>query len=244
MKVDAKFEKWAKSLIGCDGGAIDAEIYFCGIEWGGESAPDLYPFEYSYQMGDLTVPAREINKVSTNPQYTKHNFDQKIAKIMLAAYPKKFAGLKYKEFIQQLFCMNPGPLFKLNLYPFNFKSHHDNLWTKEHFDRTGIPTKPQYRAWCIENRFPLFQQIVEKFKPKLIVCFGLTYRHDYVLAFGGAELIFKKNHKQISIAGRKIEIIKVSDKTHIVIAPFLSGAAGLNSNEILASLGQKLRAFL
>ena len=244
MTVDPEFKKWAKSLIGCDGGDITAGIYFCGIEWGGESAPNLYPLDYSYQKDGLTIPARDFETVAKKPEYTKHNFDQKIAKIMLAAYPKEFGGLNYKEFMRQHFCMNPGPLFKLNLYPFNFKSHHDELWTEAHFEKTGIPTKAQYRAWCIENRFPLFKQIVEKYEPKVIVCFGVSYRLDYVLAFGGPELLFKKNHEEVTVAGRKFETIKVTARTRIVIAPFLSGAAGLNSNEVLTAFGHKLKTFL
>lgn len=255
MEVKPEFSAWAQSLIGCDGGNVRGRFYFCGIEWGGgQGQPYLYPHEdyMAYDAQGIRIPVwrTEVNEKGALIDNSREGIplDQKIAKIMLMLSGEDPAN--YKAYMMKKMCRPNADMLKLNLYPWAFPTHHDNLWRREHYEISGIPTKSLYRAWCQLNRFKIFTNLVRNFVPKAVICFGRSYASDFKLAFGGESSVFqeKVNRDEIYLGKGEQKAMEVyaleSGQTHLFLCPFLGGQSGLNSDENLRNLVEAILAYI
>ena len=240
--LDNNFYKWATSLSGCDGGNANADIWLCGIEWGGASYNDG---EYYKNLH------KEIEAGKVTPETSfdwkdslTYTYGRSFAKLYTAFKNEKVEN--YENFVIEK--SNEHELFKLNLYPIAFDSTDDALWKKYELNKiTGFDEKDLFQTWCIFNRFPEFTKLRIEKKPKLIICTGISYMKDFIMCFGWGE---KKLHIQYGELEPKSESnkyirryywVKLGDDTTLVVIPFFSGSYGLNSNHLLQEMGMKIR---
>ncbi len=236
-----KFSEWATSFSGCDGGDPNAKVWLCGIEWGGGDDETYYGDTLPRQIekGSFQPPERYVWKENLNYRY-----GQSLAKLYAA-----IQGRDVKSY-DKINDYEDSEIFKLNLYPIAFRNTDDQLWQKHGLERlTGFKDKYLYQAWCRLHRFSAFSEKLREYSPEIIIGTGVTYLSDFFLCFGRQISPEIRIHSsQISPEngankkGRTIYWSKISDKTHLFVIPFFSGASGLNSNELLQKTGDLIRS--
>jgi hypothetical protein len=241
--MNKEIRDWACSLSGCDGGNIDADIWLCGIEWGGGSHGNYY-------TDDLP---KEINQGEVVLTHDKHNWKDSITYPYGLSFAKLYTAINggkvenYKE-VENL---NGKELFKLNLYPIAFNSTAHNLWHENNLDEiTGFENKHLFNTWCFFNRFPAFSKLTKEHKPKLIIGTGVGYLLDFLMFFGGGENTDKLHSEKIvpksesNKSDRTFYWVNLDGNTLLVVIPFFSGRYGLNSNYLLQEMGSRISKLL
>jgi hypothetical protein len=83
---------------------------------------------------------------------------------------------------------------KLNLFSFNFPNTDNKHWDEKYEKLTGYRTKSEYKKWIWKERTKLFNDMVDKYSPKLIITFGVDKQKGYtelykeVFGFSDVEL--------------------------------------------------------
>ncbi|BFL71030.1 hypothetical protein SKB0120_20920 [Moraxella osloensis] len=234
-------KNWLLDFSGCDGGTIGSpnnrSIWVCGIEWGGgQTAEELK--NYINQKWDG----------SDNFGYDKNGvldyYPYNMVTYKLLAVMQDYHLNNYKKFveIEMPFLENGhSSYFKMNLYPIAFKKTNANLWTNEIAEVSGFKTKKDYLQWCKENRFPVIQWWVQKYAPKLIICFGKTYAHEFNLAFADNEDEFNIEE----VGNLTLQWKKNNNGTIIAVLPFPNAPnKGLKSHSDIEAMGKKLKQFV
>lgn len=238
---DPKFDKWARGFSGMDGGNLTGPLWFCGIEFGGN---DERPFELDrarcYNFDDMLVPCWNDYFKEKNPRFTTWQYDRKIAKIACEFLGSDISN--WKEYMRTRLFTEDGEVLKLNLYPINFSNISDSNWTERHYKRTGFKHKILYKAWCIQDRFPMLNALVNRHSPKVLVCTGISHKHEFRIAFAPHEKLFDAEIYSTFFVGKhKVEAFKAANhSTQVFITPFL-GPGGIMSNEHLSMLGKAIR---
>ncbi len=234
IEVKADFERWATGYSGFEGGNPRGPIWFCGIEWGGNESGDGFVF------GDAEI----LNSISAGKlsEFLQHKYSQNMVKLYAALVGEDPGNYKKVALQKSVFDMD-SDLFKLNLYPLSFPAEDDNLWEEWHFEKTGLPTKPLYRAWCQIHRFAKFTEWTRHYAPKLIIGTGLSHDKDFVMAFDGVSKFFKSvaATKTETVSNMSLKWLPINDgRTILAIVPFLGGWHGLHSDMQLAAFGQRI----
>lgn len=128
----------------------------------------------------------------------------------------------------------------MNLYPIAFHNDNDELWRKWLYEKTGLPTKPLYQAWCQLERFSEIKSWVEQNSPKAIICTGTTYLPEFLMAFDGQESVFVDPNEERLIRGNLFWKSINKKKTILFITPFL-GTGGLRSDAQIEECGIKIK---
>lgn len=187
-------KKWINSLSGFQGGNPNANLWVCGLEyqafdvsdWESTSTPITKP-----PYLDLSLHEEHFNGTS---------FNDKIL---------QFAEIYYGEKIDKkdLFYQN-GKVFKLNLFPLPKPVSEQEMYNKEVFEKTGIMTKSELVAICLEKngRWSKFKSLINAYnnKNKVIICFGIKSLDHFLLAFEETDEFYKKKEE---LEKSKIEII-------------------------------------
>ncbi len=231
-----EFKRWATSFSGCDGGDMGTEsspsIWVCGIEWGGgwDDATELQK-EMAASTG---TPPIGYTDYKHNLAYT---YNRQTMKLLSAINGGRVEDYEQFALEQKPFVLGESGYFKFNLYPISFKNTNHALWIEEFSEVTGLKSKQSYLEWCRENRFPVIKAWAQRYKPKLIICFGKTYKSDFMRSFtdiGSAE-----NHEKLM--DRDLFWYR-SGETMIAICPFPVNRNGLNSNARLQAFGDRIRS--
>jgi hypothetical protein len=244
------FKNWACSFSGCDGGNIYADVWLCGIEWGGAT----------YGEGDYYEKLKkEIEAGEAKPYYEKKfDWEESLTYPYGRSFAKLFAAIqnekveKYKQVAKE--CTGEE-LFKLNLYPIAFDDTEEFRWKRHELDKiTGFDEKNLFQTWCFFNRFPFFTKVRKERKPKLVICTGITYLRDFLYCFAGdqnnCENIQPEDIKPQSDSNTQntrryywisLDNGKEETDTKLVIIPFFSGAHGLNSDHLIQQIGNDIR---
>ncbi len=240
----AKFAAWANSFAGIDGGNIAGPIWFCGIEHGGVA--DIKNFDF--KPVDKTKSWED--ETARNENF-KHQFDQKALKLYAALLGEKVDGYKSIDKVKRAFA--PGSdVFKLNLYPLAFKNTDNGHWGNDFLETIGIPTKEIYRAWCQNNRFKLFRDIVSKndHSLRLIICAGVGHQMEFLMAFGSeSDIHAKMKESRIPDPDNKITkglpfywIILNNKRTVLAVVPFFGHWKNcLNSDKRIEVFADEIR---
>jgi hypothetical protein len=249
MELKPNFIQWARSLSGCDGGDPKAKFWLCGIEWG-YGKKDGNPEEY------YNIELRqEIEKGKYEPagiyhweDTLKHTYGRNVAKLYYAIIGKNVAD--YRNVVTEC---DGSEIFKMNLYPIAFNNTDDQLWKKYHLNElTGFEEKNLFKTWCFLNRFPAILSLVNQYQPHLIIGTGISYLTDFFVCFAGdaskntiinfGEVVLKtKEDKDIK---RSYYWAKLKNGTTLVVVPFFSGSYGLNSNDLIQEIGNKIKQLL
>lgn len=239
--LSAKFEEWACSLSGCDGGNPDADTWMCGIEWGGNNTDGYYQKHLPAEIaaGEYTPE----NKYDWK-KHQKYNFGKNVAKLYAA-----YQGHDVNEYDKYLGEFDDQSLFKLNLYPIAFRHTGNDLWREHGLQKaTGFQDKELYRIWCFFNRFPKYVDLAKKHQPKLIIGLGVSYLIDFFACFAGNRGIASQitietiePQAKTNSSTRTFYWAKVGPETTLAVVPFFSGSNGLNSYYLLGETGKRLR---
>ncbi len=245
-------KKWASELLaGCDGGDLEnAKVWMCGIEWGWAKEAKLNSdqdeakrLEY-YTDGVLKEIASgkdELQKFYDFKKVNEFRFNKQFAKLYTVV-----KGLKIENYLKEMEHFSPSDVFKMNLFPIEFKRDCESLWKKYKLAETfpEFPTKSHYQNWCRENRFPYFAELVKKKNPKVVICTGLGYHKDFLKAFSGGNIAEFNESGKIQDPSKKNNVIRsyhyaqLENGTHLFVVPFLVSRYGLNSGELLKQMGK------
>ena len=232
IKVKDEFTKWAKGFSGCDGGNIDGPIWICGIEYGGNE---------ELTFSDVSQPKYYSSDDDREKLiHGTQRYNVKALKLYSAILGHDVSSYRNVA-LENKFLDKDSDLFKLNLYPIPFKKDKDDLWTREKYDQTGLPTKSIYRAWCQLYLFDEIRKWAKKHSPKLIIATGISYYNEFIMAFGGIDTVHNAEIKKEKILDRELLWLKINDdRTILAITPFLGGRYGLNSDELLEQFGKDI----
>jgi len=177
--VNGAFAEWAKNISGMVGGNPNGDIWFCGIEFGGDEKERNFDNPI-YDDNKGVFPYWDDNLKEIYPEYPKWQYWQKQAKIV--CYIKDPIA-NWRKYLRVDFLSSNGDTFSMNLFPINFQNTSHEIWSKQEYLDTGFPTKTEYIAWCIQNRFPSLKELVYKYSPKVLICTGSSFRKEFLLAF-------------------------------------------------------------
>lgn len=236
------FSEWACSLSGCDGGNPDADVWLSGIEWGNPyTAYYKEELPKEIQAGPYTPGL----KIYDWQEHMGYSYGRNVAKLYCAI--KNIPVETYREATRSY---HGTELFKMNLYPIAFSNTDDKLWQINNLhELTGFQDKHLFKTWCFLNRFPKISNFTKTKAPKLIIGTGVTYLTDFLACFAGSlnldgaiqvGSLLSKSSKEKPI--RKYYWAKLTNGTTIVVIPFFSGQFGLNSNDLIQQMGNKIRA--
>lgn len=234
-------KNWLLDFSGCDGGTIGSpekqSIWVCGIEWGGGTDTEGLKNYINQQWNGS--PDFGYEKIEDLDFYPYNRIVYKLLGVM-QGYPID----SYREFAQkeQPFVENShSSYFKMNLYPIAFIDTDHAHWEKDFSEITEFEDKQQYIEWCHENRFPVMKQWVQKYGPKLIICFGKTYKYEFDLAFSDNYQEFTNE----AIGDLVLQWKKNDNGTIIAILPFPNAVnKGLKSHSDIEAMGKRLAQFV
>lgn len=252
-KPNKDFENWAMDFSGMDGGNPQSDVWFCGIEYGG-SIKNLDTMSFSRELDKDWISWSELDDLPyTDPKNGREPedkitgadpFNLSIFKIISKLPARSDCNMLYTALFGK-----SGECFKMNLYPISFKSHSDELWSKAYYDKIGFLTKSQYKAWCMDYRFPALGGLVKKYAPKVLVCFGTTLKDEYSIAFSEneAEVFSQFEVKEISTESARRTIFHkliCGGATRLIVVPFPAKPSGLNSDVLLSVTADFIQEFL
>ncbi len=168
----------------------------------------------------------------------KWPFNQKTFKLLAAIEGET----DYKAFAskKQPFVEGSEGYFKGNIYPFACNNVAE--WSSEMADELGCDKKT-YLRWCDEHRIPVIRSWVTKYRPKVFIGVGATYRAIFSRAVFGREVQFD----EIQIPG-KSQVKKVfshmENGLKLVVIPHFSGPYGMNCNKSIHGVGQYIASFI
>lgn len=220
------FARWAISLSGMAGGNPESDLWFCGIEPGGNNnVKDVMNGLADNTDVDEGIPYwGKKYREKFNGQYTRWQYMQKIAKLACAYEDQSQEA--WREYLRDHACQRTGSIFLMNLYPFSFPNTDHKHWSAELSAYTGLPNKTCYLAWCMQYRFPILRALLERYRPKTLICIGKSYIGDYQLAFGAAEI-----EEKTLTSGKICRGFFVNDKkTYVVVTPFFG--QGLRNEDL------------
>ncbi|OYV45561.1 MAG: hypothetical protein B7X10_05640 [Burkholderiales bacterium 21-58-4] len=135
-------------------------------------------------------------------------------------------------------------IFKLNLYPIGFHNTDGNLWKKYGLEElTGFSEKHLFKTWCFLNRFPRMAALASEKHPKLIIGTGINYVTDFFACFAGydvPDIEIKSDEITQDGSTRVYYWARLKQGTTLVVTPFLSGRYGLNSDNLLQEMGNRI----
>lgn len=159
-------EVFSGSYSGIDGGDIEAEYWFMGIEW---ADIDDIKDDYNY----LYNAWRKIDAVPEFMDTTHCRLENEMG-ILYRMLPHRKEG-KY------IFERNSNSL-KLNLLPLPFPNAAEHKkWGNNLTQATGFASYNDYETGVLKARQKLFAKLLKKGeKQKTIFCFGIGYKEEFL----------------------------------------------------------------
>jgi hypothetical protein len=256
--MNKKFEEWASNWYqGIEGGNPDALLWICGMEYSRDykKKTTLAELISSLQLTEKTTFPHPngnhypcIHSVEERSNMDKGAYDQKVAKLAVSILEPE---MDRSEFVARYMCSPPysdesnnAGIFKLNLYPLPLTGHDPDKWDCECWEFTGFRHRKQYEAWCMNNRFPYLQKLLERHRPKALVCTGKSIRLEFRLAFAPLDSPLDVEPEylpyQVNNTTRYCEYFKaLNNETTVYITPFLSWRMGVEEIQELAKTIRK-----
>lgn len=180
--VTERFKEMALSFAGCDGGNLQSEVWFCGMEWGGsQDNAEKVASEFDAQSYPSSWQDKSFES-SWNAQY-----NQKICWFLHYFYDLYWERMSYQKFIETYKIMyrnSDGCGFKMNMFPIRFKGRKDVTWDGLS-EATGFDSFHAYCEWCVIHRGAFFRKLIDEHKPKLVVCTGIEEKENFFHFFTG-----------------------------------------------------------
>lgn len=234
--VTEKFKEMALSFAGCDGGNLQSEVWFCGMEWGGaQDDAEKIAAEFDAQLKPSSWQDESFEG-SWDAQY-----NQKVCWFLHYFHGLPWEGMSYRNFVETYKIMYREPNgygFKMNMLPIRFKSRNDIDWEKDLVEATGFTSFDACREWCVKHRSAFFRQLIDEHQPKLVLCTGVMEKANFFRFFTG-----KENFDVIECNGFSLFHTWHGD-TLICVAPFFGGPNGINSYAKMENLVGAVKGLL
>lgn len=231
-----KIKNGRDSFLGCDGGNIESNIWFCGVEFGG--TPNEMNTYYKdhiqfYKKDNLQIPFRENYK----GKFMQSKFDRYLTAMYLVLlekldFDKTIDSSKIDEFLANILYHKNSKSFKLNLFPIAKK---DVSWDKEIEEKLNIE-RNQYYSSIFNQRAKFFKKITSLYSPKTIICFSPANHSDYFIrAFFNKKESLKFTYDYFIDRNNKEHLIKIieSSRTKYLIIPFLGMGNITNYEDVI-----------
>lgn len=233
--VTEKFKHTALSFAGCDGGNLNSDVWFCGLEWGGSQRNELDP---AVDRDNLYSWSDEDFIGSWTAQY-----NQKICWFLWYFFNLEWHhGENSTTFVKRHHILysekEDGIGFKMNMLPIGFPNRNQIDWNETLQSLTGLSTFDKYREWCVVNRGEFFRKQILTYRPSVIVCTGISEVNNFVRFFTGRSTSIYSSNPSLKIAYAQFE------DTLICICPFFGGASGINSYEKMEILVKDIQGKL
>tara|TARA_R110002110_G_scaffold109604_2_gene273304 strand:- start:109 stop:879 length:771 start_codon:yes stop_codon:yes gene_type:complete len=238
-----KIKNGGDSFLGCDGGNINAEIWFCGVEFGGtpKEMNTYYENHVKHYVKDkLEIPFRE----NYEGKYLKSKFDRYLTAMYLIllenySFDKTVDSIVIDDFLKNKLYNKNSKSFKLNLFPIAKK---DVSWDKEIEEKLNI-NRDVYYSSMFKGRSKFFQDIISKYQPKTIICFSPTNHSDYFIkAFLKDRKLLEFKFDYFTDRNNKEHLIKIirHKKTQYIIMPFL-GMGNITNHEDVINISEFIK---
>ncbi|MEO0019934.1 MAG: hypothetical protein ABIK47_04745 [candidate division WOR-3 bacterium] len=245
MCVKPKFAQWAVGFSGMDGGNLDARLWICGIEWGGElnNNPVESEWPYYYIQNEQKIPCWNTQFIEDHREEIDgrgFGLDKKIAKLLFHIFGPERHCADWKDYMKNHLYTQNGDCFKFNL--FLLKKPRAKSWINRHREITGLERKAYYN-WCRMYRFPFIRDLVNDYHPKVVLATGITYRDDFIRAIAGCEVNPNEVYQFGGNGSQEItveEIVTNNGRTHLLITWFLNRVSNQNIQAIAGLIEQIL----
>lgn len=233
-------KEFAESMLvefdGCDndrpGSPESPAIWVFGIEPGDSITDRLARSKANTKLNPSTEQGYSIARQMKWP------FNQKAFKLLAAIEGET----DYKAFATktQPFVEGSEGYFKGNIYPCACNNVAE--WSSETADEVG-GSKDAYVQWCNEHRIPVIHSWVKKYRPKVFIGVGASYRTIFSKAVFGHEVEFE----EIQIPGKsqvKTLYSHMANGFRLVVVPHFSGPYGMNCNRSIQGAGHYIASLI
>ncbi len=252
--------KWISSLSGFQGGNPNSKLWFCGLEYQ-ESDLSLALSQFDESKCSVDHPPYITEEEYKTDGHAKEKFNKNLAKIAEAYYERPL-DIDNKN----IFDRN-SDVFKLNLYPLPL-SRTNEVYSKDVYEHTGIHTKSELIALCLDNglsdgtpsRFTNFKNLLKKHEGSVeaIICCSTMSLEYFLLAFADADNFYELREQMY----QQVKVINPADveaggrakyyywcklnrsNICLFVIPFLTGhSSSLNAVE-LVKIGQEIKSIV
>ncbi|GAA5104014.1 hypothetical protein [Wohlfahrtiimonas larvae] len=248
------FKKIAASFYGCDGGNLDSDFWFCGLEWGNdlnelktiiEVDDPLREHGYLPDDGKTQDFCQNISWARSFSDAHHNQYNYTICDFLNEFnIPKIEKNLTdYEKFIIKnkiLFNMKDGIGFKMNMFLLNSPKN-NSPWEEKHKKLTGFESRQDYHHWCINGeRAQFFQELIKQHQPKYLICTGISSDYEFFSFFGCDH----STAQYASDEGIRIVFSEIPNtQTNIIVVPFFGYYQHcINSSEKLTNLIKLIKA--
>lgn len=225
-----------QSFYGGDGGNRKSEIWFCGMEHGGsifdnipeivtfKNNPEQYQNPSSWQdeeYKESILAAGNLNRYIAYFYAIYANTEEQEAPCNIY-YPVKNRILYPDNEDAQ----KAGIGFKMNMRPLRFYGQSEY---ERYADLNILPFKTynEYIEKVNVDRGSFYQEQIREYKPKLIICLGVTEANNYFNFFGCTEE--SRVQKVIGLEQKEITVeVGRFETTQIMVIPFIGKPSGPN----------------
>lgn len=114
----------------------------------------------------------------------------KLILILLVLKSEAFDNEKIKEFQKRNFARINGDHCCLEFMPLPCRSTNKKDWFYDQFGLEYLNNRKEYCAKIMPLRTKLFQELINKYKPKVVICYSLTYLKNWEEIIGSG---YEKN---------------------------------------------------
>ena len=153
------------------------KIWFVGVEEAADFNSNLDNIIKVYSKD--FVPFR-VNSIREDALKYGKNYTEVydiMAKIIVELYP----NTDWKTYRNEKLLTADSKEFQMNLYPLGKKN--TKIWPKFYQDTFGFKDQQEYISFFKESRFKFLNEFRITEKPSFTICFGITYRDDFKIAF-------------------------------------------------------------
>jgi hypothetical protein len=170
-----------------DGGDINAQYWFVGMEWADWGDEGIT----KYYKNDRWIPVEKPEYTNIDIEEEDNNnkeiwkFEKKLNKLYQKITKSKNGSKIFSS---------GSDSFKLNLFPLPFKGNDDKrkkgIWSENepYRELTGFSSFKSYQKGVIKSRQKCFDNLLKLTdRPKTIFCFGIGYKNFFAEAFNISE---------------------------------------------------------
>jgi hypothetical protein len=238
MEMNDSFEKFALSKFsGCDFNDEVLErgaIWLMGVEHG-------WPRELTCARrsgeNDVAEESERDDAYSLEEQRS-YPFNRKAFKLLAAMHGYGTDWLGFAEAFSP-FVKGSRGFFKGNLYP--YPCNNLGEWPEWAVRETGFLSKADYAAWCHQHRFPVIQEWVNEYQPRLIVASGFSCKEHFAGAMMSHAML-QRHEFDVPGRGAGHFFHARNERGLLVVTPHLSGSRLWSSDASVHAAGCAIAA--
>lgn len=180
-------------------GNLDSDIWFIGMEEGFDG--NLADLENKFNrtkdksvidlQDGMTDVQGHMNWLSPNSNIQR-TWGKLIRILLTLKSNEKVTNDRIKEFQKKEFCRSNSNHCNLEFMPLPCRSTKNKDWFYNKFEIDYLKTRKKYLDKITPLRIKLFQKLIKKYKPKIIICYSFDYLKNWKNIIG-CDLSEEKN---------------------------------------------------